>query len=458
MRLLLIALIGFMTLSGAFAFDPGPVPGLTLKNALLYALTLGLLLRFSMDKDFRIELPGIAVTFSTLIVYAIFSYLAVILIIRYPHYDVVRNGLNLKGFVDQLLFFLVFFYGIRSNKDAVFLLKCLLLAWTLSHVVAVLGATGVMQFGDVELRSDGRVQGVVGESNQYGAYAVLSLPAMIAVALWARGMSRVFWWAAAGIAAIALLMTVSRGAFVAVVVATISGMLMFRRHLPAQRLAVMALGAFLATVLLVSLAAVLGYGDLLYERLIAGTNSSDMITTSSGRTQIWSNALERMFETPLSLLTGFGWRAYWSMPFRFSPHNYYLNQWFNLGLVGLTCSVILFVLPVRAARAAVDRIGGEYRAILISFIVATIAFATATFFVDLYAPWLDFWAYTGIVMRIAMNAGRQTEASVVKAPGQALTDAVGEAPPGLGGLGPSPAPATHRRDPYGWTVAAGPGR
>lgn len=439
MRLLLIALIGFMTLSGAFAFDPGPAPGLTIKNALLYVLTLGLLLRFSLDKDFRIELPAIPVTFSVLILYAILSYLAVILVIRYPYYEVVRNGLNLKGLVDQLLFFLVFFYGIRSNKDAVFLLKCLLTAWALSHVVAVLDATGLIHFGEVEQRSDGRVQGVVGESNQYGAFIALSLPVMIAAALWARGLQRAFWWSAVSISAIALIMTVSRGAFVAMFIALAGGMVMFRRYVSGQHLAVLAIGAVVIVVVLVALAAALGFGDLLYERLIAGTNSADMVTTSSGRTQIWSDAIARMFETPVSLLTGFGWRAYWSMPFRFSPHNYYLNQWFNLGLVGLACSVILFVLPIRAARAAVDRADGEHRAILIGFIVASIAFATATFFVDLYAPWLDFWACTGIVLRIAVNAERHAPLAAVDA-------------------SRSPRVAGPRDDPFGWTGTAHPGR
>ena len=33
MRFLLIALIGFLTLSGVFNFDPGPMPGVKIKNA-----------------------------------------------------------------------------------------------------------------------------------------------------------------------------------------------------------------------------------------------------------------------------------------------------------------------------------------------------------------------------------------------------------------------------------------
>src|SRR5262245_54008361 len=193
MRLLLIALIAFMTLSSTFAWDPGPMPGATIKNALLYLMMLVLVLRATMDRSFRVQLAAIPVTFSVLIAYAIFSYLAVVLVIQYPNYNIIKQGMNLKGMVDQLAFFLVFFYGLRSDKDALFFLKLLLAAWAFSHVVAVLDAIGIVHIGDVEQREDGRVQGVVGEANQYGAFVALSLPGMISAAITTRGKWRLMW-------------------------------------------------------------------------------------------------------------------------------------------------------------------------------------------------------------------------------------------------------------------------
>ena len=41
---------------------------------------------------------------------------------------------------------------------------------------------------------------------------------------------------------------------------------------------------------------------------------------------------------------------------------------------------------------------------LISFAIGTIAVATAVFFVNLYLPWIYYWSYAGIVMRLAANA------------------------------------------------------
>jgi hypothetical protein len=44
MRFLLIALVLFLTASAVFGFDPGPLPGIKIKNALLYLIVLALML------------------------------------------------------------------------------------------------------------------------------------------------------------------------------------------------------------------------------------------------------------------------------------------------------------------------------------------------------------------------------------------------------------------------------
>ena len=175
--------------------------------------------------------------------------------------------------------------------------------------MAVLDATGLFHLGDIEQRSDGRVQGAVGESNQYGAFVALSLPAIVALVTITRGVWRVFWMAASVITAAALVMTVSRGAFVATMFATVFGVWLFRRYLPARSswrwAAWGSLGAVLAGVLVMSL----GFGDLIYQRIVIRA-AVDITSTSSGRTEIWTTVLEVMFDKPLTLLTGFGWEAY----------------------------------------------------------------------------------------------------------------------------------------------------
>jgi O-antigen ligase len=329
------------------------------------------------------------------------------------------------------LFFLVFLYGTKSEKDAMFVLKCLLLSWIVSHAVAVLDAFGVMQLGDIERRSDGRVQGAVGESNQYGAFVALTLPAAVAMAVAVKGWMRWFWIAAAALTAGTLVMTVSRGAFVAVFFAAVFGAYLFRRYLSLGKIVTWGAFAACGVVIIMLVVVSAGFGDLLHERVVGGFSTKDMSGTSSGRTEIWATAIAMMFQHPLTLLTGFGWNSYWIMPFRYSPHNYYLAQWFNLGLPGLICSVVLLVIPIRTALRSFAVASPVMRALLAGFVFAALAYASATFFVDLYVPWIYFWAYTGVTMRLAMIA-RDTVPVTVTEPA---------------------APTPRQADPYGWIGA-----
>jgi O-antigen ligase len=122
------------------------------------------------------------------------------------------------------------------------------------------------------------------------------------------------------------------------------------------------------------------------------------------------------------------------MRFRYAPHNFYLNFWFNLGIVGLASGIYLLAAPVRAARAAIEHASPQGRVVLIAFSIATIAFATSLFFVDVLVPWLYYFAYAGLAMRIAVNA---TESVHATAP--------------VGAIAPSPA---GHLDRFGWARSA----
>src|SRR5262249_93982 len=154
------------------------------------------------------------------------------------------------------------------------------------------------------------------------------------------------------ITAATLVMTVSRGAFVATAFASMMGYWMFRRYLPTRKLIMYACFGLVAAVLAGVLVLALGFGDLIYERIVRPGSTGDVPTTSSGRLEIWTTVLQTMFRTPLTLVTGFGWYSYLSFPFRWVTHNHYLEQFFNLGLVGLICSVSLFFNNIRTASRA----------------------------------------------------------------------------------------------------------
>jgi O-antigen ligase len=416
MRFMLIALIVSLMAAVALGVDPGPMPGLNLKNALLYAMVLVLMLRLTLDRRYRIQMPSIPLIFGALIGYALLTYAIIVLVIHYPRYDWLRMGIFLKNSLfDQMMLFLVFFYGLRSDEEAVQVLKIVLTCWAVTHVAAVLSALGFVQVGRIEPDGDGRVQGLVGEPNQYGAFCALSLAATASLIFVTRGFWRVFWIGATAVSALALVMTVSRGAFVGSAVAACLGLFLFRRYVPARKLFAFAGWCVLAASFVVAIASSLGFGKLLVARLLGGARmAGDVEGLSSGRTLIWSTAISVMWEQPITLLTGYGWQMYANMPFRLATHNHYLASWFNLGLVGLTCAVLLLVLPMRYARKAALLADDRVRPLLIGYVIAAMALAASVFFVDLYAPWNYFWAYTGVMMRIAINAieGRGAVAAV----------------------------------------------
>lgn len=431
MRWLLVALVLLITAIDVFPLDTVFSKGLSAKNAVLYLIALFLFLRIVVGRNFTLEMRTLHVCFALLIAWAMISWVLSAEVIGYPRYDLVGSAIRLKsGLIDYAIFFLVFFHGTRTVTDAMTVLRALLLAALFANVATVVDAAGLVDLG-FQARADGRVQGAIGESNQYAAFIVLLLPAMIASAINSRSLARTFWLATTAISLLALLMTASRGGMVALIAGGLWAAWAFRRHLTAGRV-LAALAVVMAIGLALTAALSTKYGQLFQERMFSQSASIDLSTVSSGRTEIWTAALERMAATPVSFLTGFGWDVYWTMPFRYSPHNHYLGLWFNLGIPGLVLGTLLLLLTVFIARSASEFAGPPLRGHFIAFATGAVALCTAIFFVDLHQPWLYFWAYSGVVMRLAVAVRTEAHAAL----------------PAV-----SPAVATRHRDAFGWSVA-----
>jgi O-antigen ligase len=435
MRALFVALISLVVIVNLFDVNLSLGTGLTAENLLLYTLAAGILFKLVVQHPFVFHLRGLHVCFVVLMLYSIFSYLTAAFVVDYPRYDVLDYGIALKSrLLDYITYFLVFFYGLRESRNAHALWKVLVFAVCVGSVAALLSVLGVVEIGVVGQNEDDRLEGLIGEPNQDAAFLCLFLPAMAAMTMMSRGIARFIWIAGLMAALGAFFLTASRGGFVAIVLSSVWGALLFRRYIPMRRImafSAWAVGAI--TLLLIALSA--RYGRILYRRFIEDSVSTDVASASSGRIEMWRNALESMADTPLTLLTGFGWEVYWLMPFRYAPHNTYLGLYFNLGVVGLLCWITLVWLLVREARAAMPYAAPEHRPVLISFTCGVLGISIATFFVDLYQPWIWFWAYAGLVMRIAVNA---------RAKKALAFDAVDE----------TPRTALTGRDTFGWVGSA----
>jgi O-antigen ligase len=148
---------------------------------------------------------------------------------------------------------------------------------------------------------------------------------------------------------------------------------------------------------------------------VFGIGSMGMSEASSGRTDIWMQALSEMMANPVTLITGFGWNVYSTMPTIFAMHNTYLDQWFNLGLLGLGVYVFIIYLTVKTAKQAAEQAGPPLRADLIAYIFGMLGLAVSVFFGNLYTSKPYIWMYVGLSMRGAMFVFDQVNAVQVAA-------------------------------------------
>lgn len=389
----------FLLTTDALNVELSLMPGLSAKNLLIYVVATMVALRMVITRQSLMAAGQMQGAFLVLILYAAVTWCIAGLVADYPGYNMFTSAIRLKaGLVDHFIFFLVFLFGVRDADEATKVIKALLLGALFANVLTILDAMGVVNIG-FRIREDGRTTGAIGESNQYAAFIVMLLPATIAAAVASRGLARFFWLAAALVSGFALAMTASRGGFVGLALAIVVGAWLYRHLVSYSRAAAWGLGALVVLVVFISLSP---YGGLLAERMIGQSGAAGMDEVSSGRSQIWMKALGTMFQYPLTFLTGFGWDVYNALPFNYSPHNHYLNLWFNLGLLGLFCGSYLLFSAINRARRASMRARPPYRGQLIAFVIGGVGVATAVFFVDLHKPWFYFWMYTGLVMRLAL--------------------------------------------------------
>jgi O-antigen ligase len=421
MRWLIILLVSVLVLSDVLGMSMSLGPGLSVKNAILYCLALALMARLILSDAQRVEMPAVLVAFVILISYAIFSWLAASFVISYPRYDAVASGINLKAqLIDPALFFFSAFYALRTSADVRVVLKAFLLAVTAANFFTLTDVAGLTDFG-VRIgergAEAGRVFGVFGHANETAGLIVCLLPGVAALALSSRGIARLCWWAAALISLSVLIMTVSRGAFVAAGLGTLWAMYVCRRSIPVGLFMRGAAIAGVSVVVVLVLVSVLNpsMGSILADRLLGESTAMDIDDASSGRTAIWSAAISRMMGTPLTLITGFGWDSYASMPFQLATHNYYLGLWFELGIPGLALFVFIIAYVIGTARKALDARAAELRPYLIAFLFGIFPLTIAICFGNLSNPWPYVWIYIGIAMRAAMlTLGPQRQAVPLK--------------------------------------------
>jgi len=402
-RFLLFLLFFVMLVADMLGLNLSLAPGLSIKNAFLYFIFAAIAIETALKRNRRIELLPVIVPYTLCFFYAVFSIIFVVLLIDYQGYRLLQSIISLKaGFADNLLVLLVFYYGVLTPKDALSLMK--MMVWTVlfTSILTVVDALHILDLGLIQERLDGRTGGPIGESNQYAAFLALFLPPILGLVLVEHGLRRAF--AILGLVAsiLAFLMTASRGGVVGVVLGAAVGAFFLRQFISAKNVAFALAALVIVSPLAVGVLYFAGFGDLFYERFIELSTTGNSWSVSSGRTEIWGGALSKMFDHPLSIITGYGWDTYsQAFYFRYAPHNTYLKFFFELGTIGLLLILLTLANILRVARLALAQAESDRAIMIFAFVFGFLGILIAILFVDITRPWILIWAFVGVMMRVS---------------------------------------------------------
>ncbi len=218
-RYLLMILYVLSAAEATFNLGLGIVMGLSATNLLLYMLIFAILGRAALtNTDIQVPLLRVHVAFGLLVAYAVLSWTLNSLFD--PTYPSFRAMIALKNeMVDNMLFFLVFFFGANNYDEAkrIFLFALHLVA--MMTILTVIDTVNLIDLGIMGQDRDGRVEGPIGSSNQYGAFMAFFVPLFAAMAMGSRGVARLYWWFVFLCGFALLVATGSRGTYVAMLAA-----------------------------------------------------------------------------------------------------------------------------------------------------------------------------------------------------------------------------------------------
>lgn len=318
-------------------------------------------------------------------------------------YDAAEAGLQLFR---CSMTFTVYFIGLAMTRGATQRRR---VAWA---VVAALLAEALVTIGYGRIGRGGRAVGSFGQSNDLGAFLAIFTVFAASLLPAARGaLAKVMVWGAMVAGTAAVLLTLSRGAIVALA----AGMLLvaFRTS-----------RALTALLVVTMLSAPLWAPDFVKDRFL-GTQIEDeeydevtLENSSQLRVDTWRAILEVVTDHPLDGVgfTGLGYvlpmtGSALGVEVKDSAHSTYLRFLGEMGILGLVLFVVLLVSCWKLGRAA-ERDGPTLfdRRIGAGLSAATLVLALACAFGDRFFPVLitgNFW----LLCAIADNALRERAAA-----------------------------------------------
>ncbi len=290
-------------------------------------------------------------------------------------------------------------------------------AWVLGGALIALVGLGQWVFGEglIVTEGVGRVRGFYGSPNNLALYLGRLLPLVLAFAAWGHsGRRRLLYGLALILSAGALLLTYSRGAWIVGVPAS----LLFLGIVRGRRTLAVVVGVLIVLAILVLV--VVGAGRL-----------TSLLDTGEGttffRVQLWRSSVNMLLDNPV-LGVGldnflYAYRSTYVLPTAWAefdlshPHNFVLDFWLRLGIMGVAVAGWLLVAFFRCAWGAYRRLPqGDERLLVLGSMAGMVYFAAhglvdnAFFLVDL--------AFVFMLMLALVHAVKGDRSETVMSDGQ----------------------------------------
>ena len=284
-RYVLLSLFLVLLADQMFGWGLGLAPGLSIKNAYLYAIFSIILIEGVMNKqEIRFDALSIHGPFITLIVLAIISVLYVGIVVELPGYRFLRGLVTVKNnLVDHYLFFLVFCYGLKSTRDVLWLGKAMLAIIALANFITLIDLYNIPNLGLIG-DFNGRVEGPLGQPNEYGGLLAFFVPLLIGAVFNLYGVGRGVFVFSALVGLGMLILSGSRGAYVGLIFGALLSVITLRGIVRSGVIVKWAL-AFSIILSLTIMIIYVQYPEVMQERFEKSTDSN-LDTVSSNRTWI----------------------------------------------------------------------------------------------------------------------------------------------------------------------------
>lgn len=417
-RTIAVSLFFILLFASLLGLSLSLAPGLSVKNAYLYSIIVYLLARSAIENrsvsvlDEPIPFASFHIIFLVLIFWAACSWLFMILVARHIEYDGFVGLIRLKGkLVDLYLVCAAFFFIIRDKEDVLWTAKAIVLLVTIYNLLTFLDAFNLLDFGLIGDIQGTKEWGPMGHSNSYASFIIFFLPCMVAMASISTGYTRLVFAIGAAVSGILLIVTFARGAYFGLALGFLATGYIYRAHL---RLSTYVRYVFLAIAGLTILVVITGQWENLYDRIFDTTaRAANIDDISSGRIGIWSAALAKQMESPVSLVLGTGWDSYeQSRWFYYATHNTFLNYFFELGFIGLVLFCTLLSKPMRIVTSKASEASESDRSLMMGFIVGYLSVVIYLFFAGTSNSIIFVWAYIGLMLKHAYfvkSAHEQTQ-------------------------------------------------